>query len=86
MENTISDNRIIDSSMPSIVVTRPMIGICHMCICTTISPDRKSEINDELKKQGLAYSGTQSGWMLDESYGPVPCEKYKDRWHYICVC
>lgn len=57
-----------------------------MQICTTIPPEEKDTINDELIKCGLGCSGTTYGWMLDESIEPVKCEDIEGRWHYICVC
>lgn len=61
-------------------------GLINMQICTTISPEEKHTINEELSKNGLSDSGTTNGWMLDENIDPVKCDKEEGRWHYICVC
>lgn len=55
-------------------------------ICTTIPPERCSEINDALRATGKVMSGTTGGWRLDETIEPVPCKLHKNRWHYILVC
>lgn len=57
-----------------------------MQICTTISPEEKHTINEELINCGLWYSGTTNGWVLDETVEPVKCEDIEGRWHYICIC
>jgi len=57
-----------------------------MQICTTIPPEEKHTINNELRKCGLSESGTTNGWVLDETVEPVKCEDIKGRWHYICIC
>ena len=57
-----------------------------MQICTTIQPEDKLTINEELRNCGLSYCGTSNGWVLDESVEPVKCEDIEGRWHYICVC
>ena len=58
----------------------------NMQICTTIPPEEKHTINEELRKSGLSYCGTSNGWMLDENIEPVECDEEEGRWHYICVC
>ena len=70
--------------MDKIVIIRE--SILSMQICTTIPPEEKHTINDELKNCGLSISGTSSGWVLDETVEPIRCEDFSDRWHYICVC
>lgn len=72
------------TDMPKIIKMRE--SLLSMQICTTIPPEEKHLINDELKKCGLSISGTSRGWMLEESIEPVKCADYEDRWHYICTC
>ena len=61
-------------------------NLFQMQICTTIQPEEKHTINDELIKYGLNYCGTTNGWILDETIEPVKCEDIEGRWHYICSC
>lgn len=82
--------------MEKIVITRPMIGICHMGVCA-----ESSCTDDEI----LAYAnlhnpaGTSNGWSHiireDEPSSdlwpidrlrPVPCRDYANRVHLILVC
>lgn len=58
-------------------------NLLSMQICTTISPEEKHTINDELRNCGLWYSGTTSGWILNETVEPVKCTDIEGRWHYI---
>ncbi len=70
--------------MPKIVKIKE--SFLSMRICTTIPPEEKHLINDELKNCGLNISGTSHGWVLDETIEPIKCNDYEDRWHYICTC
>jgi hypothetical protein len=70
--------------LPKIVKTKE--GLLAMQICTSIPPEEKDTINDELRECGLSVSGTTAGWVLDETVEPVECADYEGRWHYICVC
>lgn len=61
-------------------------NLISMQICTTIPPNEKHTINEELRKSGLAESGTTRGWELAEEVEPCECAEIKGRWHYICKC
>lgn len=61
-------------------------SLFNMQICTTITPEEKDTINDELRRCGLDETGIRSKWSLDYNIEPVKCEDYEGRWHYICVC
>ena len=77
--------------MKRVIVTRPMLGLCHMQVCV---------VEDATDEEILAVcnaenpSGTTNGWSIvlhddDESWGktaPVRCEDYPDRLHYLVAC
>ena len=76
-----------------VIVTRPMVGICHMQVCT---------MHDATDEEILAVcnrenpSGTSNGWStvirataVDETWGdtrPVACGSEKDRRHFLVSC
>jgi len=72
--------------MDDVVVTKPMIGICHMqaCVKKGLGEDK---ILEEANKLNLC--GTTQGWCRIEREGnmaPVQCVDHPDREHVIIVC
>jgi hypothetical protein len=74
-----------------VVVTKPVVGICHMQVCV---------VNDATDDEILAVcnrespSGTQHGWSAvrrsDDAewgaVGPVPCQDDPARTHFLVEC
>lgn len=79
--------------MEDVIVTKPMIGICHMQACV-----QKGVEDDHILKRvnELNLCGTINGWSRVirkplEEYDvegqlPVQCVDYEDREHVIIVC
>lgn len=77
--------------MDKVIVTRPMVGICHMQVCA-----HKDATDDEIlavcNRQNPA--GTTNGWSSivreeSEFWGdmrPVQCQDDPERVHYIVAC
>ena len=72
--------------MERVIVTRAMVGICHMQVCA------EADVTDEeiLKTANRENpSGTTQGWceVIREGDGaPVVCAEYPERWHFMLVC
>lgn len=69
-----------------VVVTKCMVGICHMQVCA---------VKDATDKEILAVcnsenpSGTRNGWtqVIRRGKGkPVVCSEDKGRKHFLAVC
>jgi hypothetical protein len=69
-----------------VIVTRPMIGICHMQACA-VSDASDAEILAACNRDNPA--GTTNGWseVVREGEGaPVQCESDPARTHFLVVC
>lgn len=74
-----------------VIVTKPMIGICHMQVCAV-----KDAADEELLRVANEKNecGTSRGWCHvireeSETWGdmrPVQCADDPDRLHYILAC
>lgn len=74
-------------AMEDIIITKAMVGICHMQVCAIKSLSDK-EIVDYANR--FNPSGTSNGWSCvvrdDDRLKPVQCEDHPDRQHLILVC
>lgn len=73
-------------NMEKVIVTRPMIGICHMQVCADKGVSEE-EVLREANRQNP--SGTMNGWSRierDGSMAPVACADDPNRMHYMIVC
>lgn len=72
--------------MERVIVTRPIIGICHMQVCAC-NDASEAEILEVANRDNPA--GTSQGWTSIERDGvqaPVPCKDEPDRTHYLLAC
>ena len=75
--------------MDKVIVSRSMIGICHMQVCVEHNATDK-EILEVCNGENPA--GTSKGWTTvlrkDNKFteGPVQCKDYKDRTHFLVAC
>lgn len=77
--------------MDKVVVTKCMVGICHMQVCA-----RKDATDEEILEvcNRDNPAGTSQGWVTvckedSEFFGPtkpVPCADDPDRLHYLVGC
>lgn len=77
--------------MNRVIVTRPIIGICHMQVCAhnDVTDDEILEVCNRENP-----SGTSNGWSTvchtdSESWGkvgPVQCKDDPERTHYMVSC
>lgn len=72
--------------MKKVLVTRPMVGICHMQVCA-----EKNVTDDEIlqacNKENA--SGTTNGWaevIRDGDDSPVECADDANRLHILVSC
>jgi len=66
-----------------VIVTKPIVGICHMQVCV-VEDASDEEIIDTCNKENP--SGTTGGWKQVERYDVVSCDKYPGRNHMCVVC
>ena len=77
--------------MNKVEVTRTMVGLCHMQVCT-VADATDEEILEVCNRENPA--GTSNGWSTvchedGDFFGktaPGPCEDYPDRVHYLVAC
>lgn len=73
--------------MERIVITKAILGICHMQVCCERDATDK-EILEVCNWRNP--SGTQAGWTTvirdDSKMGPVQCQAYPDRIHMLISC
>lgn len=82
--------------MERVIVTNPMVGICHMQVCA-VSDATDEEILSVCNRQNA--SGTSNGWSSviredapssetwpTEKMKPVACKDYPDRRHFLVAC
>jgi len=76
--------------MERVVVTRCMVGICHMQVCA-VADATDEEILHVCNTQNP--SGTSHGWgtvIRDNpeypQQNPGPCEEYPERIHFLISC
>lgn len=79
--------------MEKVIVTRPMIGICHMQVCCD-KDATDQEILDVCNRENV--SGTSNGWALVirkldadsifQTPGPVQCADDPNRLHIMVAC
>lgn len=74
---------------PAVLVTRPILGLCHMQVCV-LNGTFDAEILREANAKNPA--GTEQGWCEVVREGnpndrPTQCEKFPTtRTHYLLVC
>lgn len=69
-----------------VIVTKPMVGVCHMQVCA-VADATDEEILDVCNRENP--SGTTHGWseVVREGDGaPVPCADDPGRRHFLAVC
>jgi hypothetical protein len=73
-----------------VVVTRGVIGICHMQVCAygETPPERVEERANQLNPTGISsrwkiVTGEELG---EENLAPAPCEQFRGRIHYLLSC
>jgi len=71
-----------------VIVTRMMLGICHMQVCA-VKDATDEEILEACNRENP--SGTQNGWMEVIRTGnpetlPGQCVRYSYRFHFLVVC
>ena len=75
--------------MDRVIVTKPIVGICHMQVCA-VKDATDDEILEICNKENP--SGTTHGWTTvchdtdDFSGKSVQCAKYPDRIHFLIMC
>jgi hypothetical protein len=75
--------------MEKIIITRPILGLCHMQVCA-ITTATDTEILQYCNKHNP--SGTTNGWTTvirddpDKNLNPVQCKEYEKRMHYLISC
>lgn len=72
--------------MEKVIITRPILGICHMQACVE-KDATDDEILEVCNKENP--SGTTNGWTNIIRWGdgaPVQCEDNPDRLHVLAVC
>lgn len=77
--------------MNRVLITKPMVGICHMQVCAA-SDATDEEILEVCNRENP--SGTTNGWGIvhradHETWGtiaPVACADNPDRLHIIVGC
>lgn len=80
--------------MERVIVTRPILGICHMQVCAA-SDATDEEILEACNR--LNPAGTSHGWAeviradITEGYwagakGPNPCAEIPGRTHFLVSC
>ncbi len=75
--------------MDKIVITRPIVGICHMQVCV-----EKGVSDEEILDHCNRYnpSGTTGGWSevlgadAIEIQRPAPCQDDPTREHRLVIC
>lgn len=73
---------------PDVIVTKPMVGICHMQVCARRgTPYETIEVQANLQNP----SGLDHGWRVlgdeaPEKDRPVTCAQDSERVHYLLVC
>lgn len=73
--------------MERVVVTRSILGICHMQVCAEDSVE-----DEEILMQANFKNpaGTTHGWSTVVRDGsrldPIECKQHKGRTHYILSC
>lgn len=76
-------------SEPRVVVTRAVLGICHMQVCAA-KDATDTEVLGVANRENP--SGTTNGWTTvirsgDESKkAPVACQQNPERLHLLLVC
>lgn len=64
--------------VPEVIVTGE--GLFHLWVCSSIPPSKAiGRLEHEVPRAGVG-----DGWHIVSP--PVPCEKYKGRWHYTLLC
>lgn len=72
--------------MKKIVVTKPMVGICHMQVCVE-EDTTDEEILEVCNTENV--SGTTNGWVeviRDGDNAPIKCADAPNRLHIIVAC
>lgn len=79
-----------------VVITRPMVGICHMQVCAV-----ENATDEEILAvcNAMNASGTTNGWTHviresepksdfwpTESMKPTPCQQDSERVHFLVSC
>lgn len=73
-----------EDAMERVIVTRGMVGICHMQVCTVVNATDE-EILAVANRENP--SGTSLGWckvLRDDA--PVACDAYPRRRHFLVEC
>lgn len=89
-ERDTTDGRT-DAALPRVLVTRPMLGICHMQVCA-VADATDEEILAVCNAQNM--SGTSNGWSVvcrknDKFWGrtaPIKCSQDPKRKHFMVAC
>jgi hypothetical protein len=73
-----------------VIVSRMMVGICHMQVCAVKSATNK-EILEVCNRDNPTGISSRWGKVLrkgtrDLKTAPVPCEKYPSRTHFLVSC
>jgi hypothetical protein len=72
--------------MDRVIVTRGVIGVCHMQVCV-VNDATDEEILEACNKQNP--SGTSLGWcniIRSGEHGPVSCRSHEGRMHILVSC
>lgn len=70
--------------MERVVVTRGMVGICHMQVCA-VADATDEEILEVCNRKNP--SGTLDGWcVVNRNGSSIDCEKYGGRKHLLVTC
>lgn len=72
--------------MDRVVVTIPVMGICHMQVCA-VKDATHEEILEVCNREN--FSGTSNGWnevCADNGREPIQCEDDENRIHYLVSC
>jgi hypothetical protein len=75
--------------MKRIVITRPIVGICHMQVCVVLDATDE-EILAVANRENPA--GTTGGWSevlrtpTERAAGPIVCADDPGRLHLLLVC
>jgi len=75
-----------EENMAKVIVTRPMLGLCHMQVCA-IKDVTDEEILEVSNRENP--SGTTGGWssVIREGDGkPGQCSDYPNRMHFLVQC
>lgn len=78
-----TDKQETESDLPNYLITKT--SFLNMQVCSRLGQD---ETVESMRKQGDLVSGTSLGWILSdrENCGPVTCEKFPNRTHYLFDC